>query len=139
MRFWDSSALVPLLLEESQTEAARRIYHADTEILAWWATEIECTSAIARRGRLDDRDVEDALAELAELVRGWRVVEPTEPLKRGAARAVRAYGLTAADAFQLAAAVAGTEGDTRSLPFVTLDDRLADAARREGFRVVVPS
>jgi len=40
-----------------------------------------------------------------------------------------------------AAALAVADGDPASLPFVTLDERLAqaaEAAEREGFRVVVP-
>jgi hypothetical protein len=31
-----------------------------------------------------------------------------------------------------------TEGEPRSLPFVTLDERLARAARREGLPVIQP-
>jgi hypothetical protein len=48
------------------------------------------------------------------------------------------HDLRAADALQLAAAIEAAEGRPRGLGFVTLDLRLADAARREGFRVIVP-
>jgi predicted nucleic acid-binding protein len=46
--------------------------------------------------------------------------------------------LRAADAQQLAAAIVGSEDQPATLPFVTLDDRLAQSAEREGFVVVRP-
>jgi predicted nucleic acid-binding protein len=56
-----------------------------------------------------------------------------------ATRLLRVHPLRAADALQLAAAIIAAEDDPRSLPFVTLDDRLALAAEREGFPVVDPA
>jgi hypothetical protein len=44
--------------------------------------------------------------------------------------------LRAADALQLAGAVIAAEHEPRSMDFVCLDDRLAEAASREGFRLV---
>ena len=44
--------------------------------------------------------------------------------------------LRAADALQLAAAFAAAERRPASLEIVTLDDRLANAARKEGFAVL---
>lgn len=41
--------------------------------------------------------------------------------------------LRAADALQLAAALAAAENNPSALSIVTLDDRLAEAAEREGF------
>jgi uncharacterized protein len=46
------------------------------------------------------------------------------------------HPLRAADALQLAAAVVAAERDPPSLEFVSLDDRLLEAASREGFRTV---
>jgi uncharacterized protein len=46
------------------------------------------------------------------------------------------HPLRAADALQLAAAYAGSDRRPTSLEFVTLDERLADVARKEGFSVV---
>jgi uncharacterized protein len=45
------------------------------------------------------------------------------------------HPLGAGDALQLAAAITASEGDPSSLAFVTLDDRLAQAAAREGFPI----
>lgn len=49
------------------------------------------------------------------------------------------HALRAADAFQMAAARAASDGRPDSLPFVILDDRLALAAQREGLEVVQPN
>src|SRR5690606_1340412 len=56
MMFWDASAVVPLLLGEPATQAMQKAAAADPVMLVWWATEIECASAIAgldREGAVD--------------------------------------------------------------------------------------
>ena len=57
-------------------------------------------------------------------------------MRENAARFVRVHALRAADALQLAAAFVAAEGRPASLDLVTLDDRLAEAARKEGFELV---
>ncbi len=61
---------------------------------------------------------------------------PSEPIRSRADRLMGIHPLRAADAFQLAALLAASEERPPDLPFVTLDDRLADAARKEGFPVL---
>jgi uncharacterized protein with PIN domain len=51
MTFWDSSALVPLLAREASTPAIQALYAEDTEVVVWWATPVECASAVARLER----------------------------------------------------------------------------------------
>jgi predicted nucleic acid-binding protein len=51
-------------------------------------------------------------------------------------RFLRVHRLRAADALQLAAAFTAAERRPVSLRVVTLDERLADAARKEGFALV---
>jgi predicted nucleic acid-binding protein len=138
LRFWDSSAIVPLLVDEAKTEAMLALAQDDPAMLVWWATEIECVSAIARLEREDDLSSDATLAALERLdalVEGWNEVQPVEAARRSARRLLRVHSLRAADALQLAAAVAAAEGDPASLEIVTLDDRLTAAARREGFVV----
>ena len=77
-----------------------------------------------------------ALQRLAALGTAWQEIPPTTRIRQTAERLLRVHPLRAADALQLAAAIAAADGDPRSLPFVTLDDRLARAAEREGFPVV---
>ncbi|MGK2850291.1 MAG: type II toxin-antitoxin system VapC family toxin [Candidatus Limnocylindrales bacterium] len=139
MRFWDTSALVPLLLREPLSSNARGWLAADPVISVWWSTPIECLSAIARAerdGRIQPAVVPDAIAALRLLRSGWSEVDATSRLRDIAERLVRTHPLRAADACQLAAAIVAAEGAPSALPFVTLDMRLADAADREGFEII---
>lgn len=139
MRFWDSSALVPLLVEEGATAAMRARAGEDGDLLVWWSTRIECSSALARRareGRLARRDAARGEERLRHLARAWSEVSPSDAVRTTAQRMLRVHPLRAADALQLAAAVVAAEHEPGSLTFVTLDDRLAEAAEREGFIVL---
>lgn len=107
-------------------------------MLVWWATEVECVSAIARLERQNDLSPDATLVALERLdavAEGWSEVQPVEAARRTAQRLLRVHNLRAADALQLAAAIVAAEGRPASLEIVTLDDRLTAAARREGFVV----
>ncbi len=141
MRFWDSSALVPLLVREPTTDAVLAVFEADPEVIAWWATEVECVSALARLERessLAAVSVTASLGRLGALARSWQEVQTVAAVRQVAVRLLRMHPLRTADAFQLAAAIVAAEDHPSTLPFVTLDDRLAVAAEREGFPVVRP-
>jgi uncharacterized protein len=139
VKFWDTSALVPLLVEEAASERAQALLRADPVILVAWTTDVECASALARAehdGVIAADTVIDAFARLDDLRQAWREVEPSDDLRQHARRLLRVHRLRAADAIQLAAAVLASQHQPSSLPFVTLDERLEGAARREGFDVV---
>jgi predicted nucleic acid-binding protein len=128
-----------LLVSEEATGASRDLYEADPSLVAWWGTPVECVSAIARLerdGQLDATEVEDAVTRLRALGGHWTEVAPSESVRRAASRLLRVHALRAADALQLAAAVAFADGQPDAIELVTFDDRLAGAALREGFRVV---
>ena len=136
MRFWDSSGVLPLLVDELTSEELERLFLADPRIIVWWGTELECRSALARRDRLRESTVaqlEEGLQRLATLRATWQEVSPSLALRTSAMRLVAAYDLRAADALQLAAALAAAAGEPGSLPFVCLDRRLRAAAELEGF------
>ena len=143
MRFWDASAIVPLLMTETTTRVVQTLAAKDAGILVWWATEVECASAIARlerEGALDEAAVREAFQRLTQLATGWHEVDPSDSIRETAVRFLRVHALRAADALQLAAAFIAAERRPSSLQVVTLDDRLAAAARKEGFLVIeVPS
>lgn len=142
MRFWDSSAIVPLLVKESWTDVVRASWRHDPDITVWWATEVECVSALARLerdGMLDLVGVGEGLARLDALSLAWTEVEPGTRIREHANRLLRTHALRAADALQLAAAIVAAEERPASLRLVTLDERVADAASREGFGVEVPT
>ena len=136
MKFWDSSALVPLLVRESRTTGMATLYREDPDVAAWWGTEVECSSAVARleRGWMLDADgTEQALSRLDALRRRWQEIQPVADVKMTARRFLRVHPLRAGDALQLAAAFVASERRPSTLAFVCLDARLTDAARREGF------
>jgi predicted nucleic acid-binding protein len=142
VRFWDSSAVIPLLIVERRTDAAQALVATDRVMTVWWGTEVECVSAIARQERregLSQEAMQGALGLLETLVDEWDEMQPNASLRRTARRLLRVHDLRAADGLQLAAAIDASEGNPAALPFVTLDLRLADAARREGFSVIVPA
>ena len=139
MRFWDSSALVPLLVSEVSTYGVTAAYERDPEIVAWWSTDVECASAIARLERdalIDPAGVTDALRRLDLLSAAWQEIQPTAPIRRVALRLLRVHALRTADALQLGSAIVASENEPATLGFVTLDERLAVAAEREGFPVI---
>ena len=118
----------------------RDLAKADTDMVVWWGSEVECESVIARTerdGTLSAHDVDCAFARLAHLSRAWLEVEPSDAVKATARRVLRVHPLRAADALQLAAAQVTCAHRPDTLEFVTLDERLAAAARREGFVVLV--
>ena len=73
------------------------------------------------------------------LPRNWAEIAPSARLRQTAERLLRVHPLRAADALQLAAAIVAADGDPETMAFMTLDERLALAARREGFPVVEPA
>lgn len=139
MRFWDSSAIVPLLVHEPSFQDLRQLLLSDAEITVWWGTAVECTSALARREREGLLVIElanPAYSRLRELSTTWAEMLPSNPIRITAQRLLRTHPLRAADSLQLAAAIVAAEGDPPSLQVVTLDHQLAEAARREGFEVI---
>jgi predicted nucleic acid-binding protein len=142
VRFWDSSSVVHLLVRQPASVDVTAVFRQDPVVVAWWGTEVECASAIARlerEGRLAAPDVAAAHRRLESHVTSWREVAPSERVRKTAQRLLRVHPLRAGDAFQLAAAIVAADGEPGTLPFVTLDDRLARAAEREGFPVIEPA
>lgn len=139
MKFWDASAIVPLLVHEERREAMLTLLEQDRVMLVWWGTAVECTSAIGRRereGALTAAKSTISLERLRYLKDRWQEVLPSTALRDVAERLLRVHPLRAADSLQLAAAIIAAEREPVTLELVSLDDRLNDAASREGFRVL---
>lgn len=136
MRFWDTSAIIPLCLKEPETPRVRRLAQEDGAIVVWWAAPVECYSAFARlrREKVLTRAQEDqARAIVARLAAVWTEIEPSSEVRDRAGRVLLLHPLRAADSLHLAAALVWTGGSTEDHHFVCLDDRLREAARSEGF------
>ena len=139
MRFWDTSAIVPLCVTEPASAKVRRLLDADSSIVVWWATRVECLSALARRRRdgvLGAPAEAQARRVLVALAGAWSEVVPSERLRQRTERLLSLHAVRAADAFQLAAALLWSRGETTGEAFVSFDERLRDAASREGFLVL---
>jgi uncharacterized protein len=135
VRFWDASAIVPLVVPERRTRSQLERLETDRGIAVWWGTRVECTSALRRRERAGV-DIGDGPRLLGELAGAWVELAPSEQIRVTAERLLAVHPLRAADSLQLAAAIAWRRDLTRSAEFVSFDERLRDAASREGFDLV---
>lgn len=140
MRFWDASAILPLLLDEDHSTVLQSELKDDGIQAVWVLTEVEIASALARRARegVDAADFDKARSDLKWLAERWIEVDSIDLVRSRAIRLVNVHPLRAADALQLAAALVVSEEQPESLPFTCLDDRLREAARKEGFAVLPP-
>ncbi len=130
---------MPLLVVEPTPRDLQALARHDSDMLVWWGSEVERVSALGRLERaaaLDAKAVALALDRLKKLANGWHEIEPNEIVRETAMRFLRVHPLRAADALQLAAAFIAAERRPASLQVITLDERLADADRREGFALV---
>jgi predicted nucleic acid-binding protein len=142
MRFWDSSALIPLVLQQSGSAEAERWLAEDPEAVTWTLTPVEVVSALRRLARdaeLPESAAARAEALLGEILTHTHVVCDVERVKEIACRLLRVHVLRAADALQLGAAVAWADGTPHGLILHTFDRRLGLAAAREGFRILPES
>ncbi|MBK8574883.1 MAG: type II toxin-antitoxin system VapC family toxin [Elusimicrobia bacterium] len=142
MRFWDSSAIVPLIVNEPRSGVLRYLIRQDEQMIVWWGTLLECFSALARRekdGLLRAPDVVRAREQIEGLVEGWTEIISGEDLRQSAERAIFLHPLRAADSLQLAAALVWVRHQPHHHEFVCLDHSLRDAARAEGFHVIPES
>ena len=48
MMFWDSSALVPLIVQQTSSDELRKLLGQDSALLCWILSEVEVMSALAR-------------------------------------------------------------------------------------------
>ena len=81
----------------------------------------------------DERTARHVLHTLAQ---AWTEIQPNDALRNLAERMLAVHPLRSAGALQLAAAVQWCQGLTTDRGLVTFDQRLRDAAYREGFTVI---
>ncbi len=139
MRFWDSSALVALQVEQAMTARVRELYAADSVVIAWVLSDVEVQSALRRLerdGAITARALRDLVRHYDALWDGVHVIDAVGAVRTRAKRLLGVHPLRAADAVQLAAALIAAYDDPQALEFACLDARLAGAAEREGFAVV---
>jgi predicted nucleic acid-binding protein len=136
--FWDSSALVPLLIQQSSSANVRQLTR-NFEVIVWWSTPIEVKSTLARLIRMSQitsAEFADAQVDMNALRQSWQEVAPSDQLRSLAESFLDRFSLRAADAQQLAAAYVWASAKPRGRTFLSGDRQLLDAARQLGFQAI---
>lgn len=139
MKYWDASAFVPLLVNESRSGDARSLLAQDRDIVTWALSHVEVVSAIERRARegVASSSVRISLVGKAHrMFQGIFQVDDLLRVQNGCFSLLARYPLRSVDAQQLSAALVLANGQPQAMDFVCFDERLADAASREGFIVI---
>ena len=138
MKFWDSSALVPLIVAEKETDYCLKTLSGDQEMLIWCLSKVEVISAlcrIVRDEKFSESDFNKAKKQFNELIQRAYEVQAIEKVRNRALRLLEVHPLRAADACQLASALVATQEDPDRLSILSFDERLKSAAAKEGFDV----
>jgi predicted nucleic acid-binding protein len=138
MKFWDSSAIVPLVVNEENSDYCLDTLKDDPMVLIWCLSRVEVMSALCRRlreGLMDNDEFQKAKERLRTLIGKASEVSAVEKVRSRALRLLEVHPLRAADACQLAAALIGVQEDPERLAILCFDRRLKSAAGKEGFIV----
>ena len=104
MRYWDASALVPLVVSEPVSELVRARLSEDDRIVTWAWTRTEITSAIERRtreGSLSRLQRREVLARFNAFAGRWDEVTDVLAVRSRANALLARHPLRAADAANL--------------------------------------
>jgi predicted nucleic acid-binding protein len=130
--------VVPLLVRQPASATVDQWIAEEPEIALWTLTPVEIVSALwrlVRDGALDEAIARQSERRAQELAAASHLIIDVEGAKGLATRLLRVHALRAADALQLAASLLWAGGAPQGRTLHTLDERLARAARREGFEV----
>lgn len=133
--FWDTSAFVPLVVQEAGSATAVRLWESADRVIASRLLYVEAVAALAmapRIGRLDSATHRAARAALNRLHGSLDCVEVTALLVERAAELAEQFDLRGYDAVHCAAAEAIHDDDT---VIATGDRDLLAACQRMGMHV----
>lgn len=136
--FWDSSALVPLCVQQTNSSRAGAQFRTFSPVV-WWGTRVEIQSAIDRLHRekaISGATKTHAVSRLTSLIRSWREILPADEVRIAALEILEKYSLRAADTWQLASSLIWCDRHPARRTFICADRRLAAVARSVGFTVV---
>jgi uncharacterized protein with PIN domain len=74
VKFWDTSALVPLFADEAMTSAVRDILSLDSKVIVWSLTRVELASAMWRRNPPPKASRATAIVEVKRAWSEWSEV-----------------------------------------------------------------
>ena len=138
MKFWDSSAIVPLVVQQTLSKFSLKLLKSDLVQLVSFSTYCEVFSALSRlerEGYLSSDGFSMSESQLNKLAKSWHVVSFSPLLEAETKRLLRIHPIKCADAFQLASAISCCDRNSDALSFVTLDQKLSTTARKEGFTI----
>lgn len=130
--YFDTSAIVPLLIDESGSERARHHWLSADRLFTVRLTLVEARAALAqasRTVRLSQAQQRSAVSALPALFEQVGFIEVDDDVVRTAAELAETRALRAYDAVHLAAAL---RVEHPELVLVTGDGALLTAAAREG-------
>ena len=133
--YFDTSAIVPLLVEEDGTIAARDIWLGADRVVSVRLAHVEARAALAqasRTARISPEHLLSSTHELEGVLLQLDLVDVDDALVRRAADLTEAQALRAYDAVHLAAAMQVVEAD---LVLVAGDRALLAAAASVGLMV----
>lgn len=133
--YFDTSAIVPLIVEESSSPICVRLWNDATRVLSVRLLYPEASAALARAermGRLTPAQHRTAVNDLGELVTEIDYVEVTAQLAKNAGELAREHHLRGYDAVHLAASVSAADSNYF---IATGDHALASAAYASGLSV----
>ena len=133
--YFDTSAIVPLVVDEPGTAAAGRIWDTSDRVVSTRLARVEARAALAqatRAGRLNRRQLARAKHGLDTLLEQLDVVEVDDELIRSASELAETRALRAYDAVHLAAAL---RLETDDAVMVAGDRALITAAQASGLAV----
>jgi predicted nucleic acid-binding protein len=133
--YFDTSAVVPLLVDEATTELCSRLWNESTRVVSVRLVYPEARAALAqarRLGRITRSQLVEAVAELDSLVDQIDIIELGADIARSAGDLAEQHGLRGYDSVHLAAALVVADDE---LVLVTGDTELATAAMSAGIAV----
>lgn len=143
MQFWDSSALLPLVVRQPPfSDPCRRAFRRRTPRAIGFLAHVECRSAVerlARDGTLNAVARRRALAKIDKLLSAFDIVAFSADVEADALGLLGRHPLRSLDALQLGCALRLSPRGNREAPpeLVCCDRKLAEAAAAEGLSLVV--
>jgi uncharacterized protein len=133
--YFDTSAIVPLVVDEATTEMCNRLWTESTRVVSVRLIYPEARAALARAqrmGRLTRSQLNAAVVELDSMIDEVDMIELSPDIASSAGQLAQQHGLRGYDAVHLAAALAVSDDD---LVLVTGDLEVAAAAKATGIAV----
>lgn len=133
--YFDTSAFVPLLIDEAASPACRRLWEDADDVLSSQLLYVEAAAALAQAARCNRITADQELRALGLVDRLWRelnAVTPTEQLIRRAAELTSSEALRGYDALHCATA---ERVNDRDLIFASGDRQQLKAGENLGFYI----